>query len=343
MKMKMKKIAAVVLSFVMILAFSACSKGSGGGVLATVGGTKISENQVKSYSSLVAVMSGASYDELDDSTKAYLDNSILLWLTDQACTKEHFETEGKTIITDEIKEELDANAQRMLDSLTQQVGEEQIKAAGVDKALLTGYLEAQYYDDAFRQEVIDENPVTDADAEAYYEENKEAYSRVSKSVASSHILIGDGSHSAEDLALAKDVLAKAKAGEDFAALALEYSADTGSAANGGSIGEYDENGNLSQAYKDAMLDLDEGEISGIVESELGYHIIKATKVNAAGQMSFDEVKEQIITQLEQQRVADAYPILREEIGIKWNDSLTINPDTKLPEPQLPEAGSEDSE
>lgn len=332
-KMKHRSIVALILCIVVVFSFTACQ---GSDPLATVGSIKITDKDVEKYSSLILVMSGYAYEDLDENTKADFENSVLSWLADTACLKEHFKNEDKDVITEEIQSEIDTNSSDMFESLKSMVGENELSKYGIDEKLLKTYLESQYYDEAFREEVLEADPITDEEAEEYYEENKDSYTRTSKSVVTSHILIGDSEHKPEDLELAEQIKARIDAGEDFAALAAEYSTDTGSAASGGDIGENDETSSLVESYKNAMLALTEGQVSDVVESEFGYHIIKATKVNEPGQKSFDEVKDEIVALLEQQRMIDASLELRKESSIKWNDELTINEETGLPEPKLTE-------
>jgi len=76
-------------------------------------------------------------------------------------------------------------------------------------------------------------------------------------------------------AKAEEVLAKVKAGEDFAKLSKEYSQDPGSAANGGDLGFFGK-GKMVPEFEDAALKLKKGETSELVRSVYGYHIIRVT-------------------------------------------------------------------
>jgi hypothetical protein len=72
--------------------------------------------------------------------------------------------------------------------------------------------------------------------------------------------------------LAEQVVSQAKAGKDFAALAKEFSDDKGSAAKGGSLGRFPTRRMVKQ-FADAVSALKPGEISGVVESPFGFHVI----------------------------------------------------------------------
>lgn len=78
------------------------------------------------------------------------------------------------------------------------------------------------------------------------------------------------------LAIAQEVLKKAKAGQDFARLAVDYSDEPGAAARGGSLGRFGR-GQMVGAFEAAAFKLSVGQISDIVESPFGYHIIQRTE------------------------------------------------------------------
>ncbi|ROL56430.1 hypothetical protein D9V84_08355 [Bacteroidetes/Chlorobi group bacterium Naka2016] len=91
-------------------------------------------------------------------------------------------------------------------------------------------------------------------------------------VKASHILIEFGNNKDSALTVAKDILKKAKAGEDFASLARKYSQDKGSAINGGDLGYFGK-GMMVKPFEDACFSAKVGDIVGPIESQFGYHII----------------------------------------------------------------------
>jgi parvulin-like peptidyl-prolyl isomerase len=100
-------------------------------------------------------------------------------------------------------------------------------------------------------------------------------SGVNELVKASHILVKFGSNKDSAKAFASQVLARAKKGEDFAALALEYSQDPGSKDRGGEY-DYFPKGQMVKPFEDACFNNSPGSIVGPVETDFGYHIIKVS-------------------------------------------------------------------
>ncbi|SAK61298.1 PpiC-type peptidyl-prolyl cis-trans isomerase [Caballeronia calidae] len=139
----------------------------------------------------------------------------------------------------------------------------------------------------------------DADLKKYYDDNIQRY-RTEAEVRASHILVNAPKDaSAADKAKAKqkaeELLAQVKAHPDqFAQIAQKSSDDPGSASKGGDLG-YFAHGQIAggKAFDDAAFSLKKGEVSNIVESDFGYHIIQATDVKPSVTKPFDEVKDSI--------------------------------------------------
>jgi peptidyl-prolyl cis-trans isomerase D len=132
------------------------------------------------------------------------------------------------------------------------------------------------------------------EVKGFYEQNKGRYGQTEERQASHILLKTEGEKDKAAIkAKAESVLKEAKAaGADFAALAKKYSQDPGSAVQGGDLGFFGK-GAMVKAFEDATFAMKEGEISNLVESEFGFHIIKLMGVKAAKVKPFEEVRAQI--------------------------------------------------
>jgi parvulin-like peptidyl-prolyl isomerase len=99
-----------------------------------------------------------------------------------------------------------------------------------------------------------------------------------------HILVSDK-------ALAEELLQQLKAGADFAALAKEHSLDKESVAHGGLLPWFSR-GQMEAHFEEAAFSLEPGQISSVIETSHGYHIIRAESKEPAKKQSFSEVAKQ---------------------------------------------------
>jgi peptidyl-prolyl cis-trans isomerase D len=137
--------------------------------------------------------------------------------------------------------------------------------------------------------------VTPDEVKQRYQDNIQTYS-TPEQVRASHILFKtQGKDDAAVKKLAETVLAKAKAGGDFAALAKQYS-DDDSKDKGGDL-DYFSKGIMVKEFEDAAWAMKPGEISGLVKSQFGYHIIKVTDHRAAMTKTLDDVRTVIEDQI----------------------------------------------
>jgi peptidyl-prolyl cis-trans isomerase D len=159
-----------------------------------------------------------------------------------------------------------------------------------------------------------EAQVSDAELRQYYAQHLSDY-RVPDRVKVAHILFKTTGKTPAEIATlektAKNVLAQIRAGANFGDLAKKYSEDS-SAANGGEIG-WITRGQTVKAFEDAAFSMKPGEVSGLVKTEYGIHIIKVEDKQTAHLQTFDEVKDAIRTELEKQRLEDAQQKLAAEL------------------------------
>lgn len=169
--------------------------------------------------------------------------------------------------------------------------------------------------------------MSDEELEQFYRRHLDRY-EIPETVRASHILLrvdakSDPAGKSAVKAQAEKILAEAKAGKDFAALAKRHSQDPGSASRGGDLGTFGR-GAMIPEFENAAFALKAGEISGIVETSFGFHIIKATEHHEATIKSLADVKTQVSAELRQekaQRLAmeaaqDAYNINRKSGGLE---------------------------
>lgn len=119
---------------------------------------------------------------------------------------------------------------------------------------------------------------------------------INEEVRASHILILSTTENAE--AKAAEVLAELKAGKDFEELAKIHSQDPGSGAKGGDLGNFSR-GRMVKEFEDTAFQLKAGELSGIVKSQFGYHIIKVTERKESGKQPFEEVRDALYKEVAQ--------------------------------------------
>jgi len=115
----------------------------------------------------------------------------------------------------------------------------------------------------------------------------------------------------------------------FAELASKNSQDPGSAANGGDLGFFSR-GMMTKPFEDAVYALKPGEISGLVKSEFGYHIIRLVAVKPSKAIPFNEARESIVGKLRQQKAADRFA----EQAEKFSNTVYEQSDTLKPAADL---------
>jgi peptidyl-prolyl cis-trans isomerase D len=153
------------------------------------------------------------------------------------------------------------------------------------------------------QGIRNRTQVTAQDVQRYYEDNEAQYSTPEETRASHILLKTEGKDDAAVKKQAEDLLAKAKGGADFAALATTFSEDDSSKVKGGDLGFFPK-GQMVPEFDAAAFSLPPGQISDLVKSQFGYHIIKVVERKPATKRSLDQVRAQIEDQLKTQRAQD---------------------------------------
>jgi peptidyl-prolyl cis-trans isomerase C len=225
-------------------------------------------------------------------------------------TKEATDTVLDQLIAAELLYQ--AGSKLELKELDKQVAEKiaQSKAkfpdnAAFEAALKSASLTVKELEDLVRKDIVINSlvdkeiaakiAVSDAEAKKFYDENIDKF-KEGENIRASHILCGiDPKATAEEKKKAKEkaeaLLKEIKAGKDFAELAKTNSSCP-SSAQGGDLGVFGK-GQMVPSFEAAAFALKPGEVSDVVETQFGYHIIKLTEKKEAGVTKFDEVKERI--------------------------------------------------
>ena len=160
------------------------------------------------------------------------------------------------------------------------------------------------------QAVSNSLQVSQAELKSYYEQNAQRMAGKQERRAS-HILISapkDAPAAQREAAKAKasDLLAQAqKTPERFAELARKNSQDSGSAKEGGDL-DYFTRGAMVKPFEDAVFALEKGQISDLVETDFGYHIIRVTDVRSPKTRTFEEMKDELTAEIKKQQLQKKY-------------------------------------
>jgi peptidyl-prolyl cis-trans isomerase C len=149
---------------------------------------------------------------------------------------------------------------------------------------------------------------TPAEVQEFYDKNHERF-RQPELVRARHILVRVAPTASDDEKAAKKaqidaLLVRVKAGEDFGTLAKQFSEDPGSGSNGGDLGLFPR-GAMVPEFDLAAFSLETNQVSDVITTQFGYHILQVTEKKAARQVPFDEVKEELGARLQRQNGAEA--------------------------------------
>ena len=328
----MKKIIALTLSSLLCISAVGCSsKKNNNDIVAKVNENNITIEDFKVTLALNKIDLESKYGstvwetEVENGVKFKdtFKNRVLKGMIDVEAVCEEAKKDGLTPSEEEIDKAFDElnknlyaneNYKKILEDL--KISDTCIKSQ-VEKTLTI-----QKYTENFDKNL----KISDEEMKKYYEEHKADYYK--DEVKASHILISTVDDNGKELSEAKkkeakkkaeEVLKKAKSGEEFSELAKEYSDDSGSAANGGDLG-YFTKGQMVQPFEEAAFSLKSGEISGLVESEYGYHIIKVyDKIDK--QLTFDEVKDEIKKTLTEDKYMESIEAITKKAKVEKNESV----------------------
>ncbi len=286
-------------------------------VAVTVNGVKITEGQIEIAMAPHLRRFGANVSQLPPRMLGQMKLQIRPRVLDQLILQKLLEAEIQKV-------NITVTEQDVIDHLTEIAANRKVSLEDFKKRLASSGQDFE----KIKKQVLESNglkftklidskiarkvKVTDKDVEKYYNDNKEKFKHPDLCTAS-HILISPDEIEAKTDPNGAKAKAKAKAEEllkevktdnaDFAALAKANSSDTYSATKGGDLGSFPKTGKgaMVPPFSDAAFSMKPGEISDVVESQFGFHIIKVTERKAAGTTPFEEAKEDIRKRLLQEQ------------------------------------------
>lgn len=249
--------------------------------------------------------------------------------------------DSKLLAQEARRQKMQANDERVkvtMAQVEQQAGsraklDEALSQLGITYALLEDSVIEADLVQVFIETTIDPQvSVTAEDVETYYNENPQMFQQPEQ-VHARHILMKTGAEATSDAkaaALAKAAAARkrAVAGEDFAALATEMS-EGPSAPQGGDLGFFGRQ-QMVAPFADAAFALEVGQISEVVETQFGYHVIKVEEKKPASTMSLDEVRQPLEQMLRQNQGGQATNSVLEQLAAKAA-IIQVVPDAASPE------------
>ena len=275
-KALLRKVSIIGVSAACCFALIGCggtNYGYTGGVAATVNGSEIEEDTITKYiqdfrtsSDLTSDQDWANWmneNSLDPST---VRNQVIDYYTEVELKKQACDEKGITIDESQIDDKVNS---MKANYSSDEEWENALNSAGINEDSYRQAIEEGLRDEALMNNVAGDS--ADPDDAQVLEMLNTYYTMFDGAKRSSHILF-----SSDDEATAQQVLDQINAGTlDFADAAKQYSTDTASAENGGDVG-WDAINTFVDAYTSALDGLSKGQVSGLVTSDYGIHIIKCT-------------------------------------------------------------------
>lgn len=324
----MKKIFTLVLCLMMTVSLIGCS--SDKKAVAIVNGQDITLGNYEKLlalnkSSMEAYYGSDIWSTEIEEGKTYEDtlrDMVLQTMIGSEVVYQQAEKDKVAPTEKQIQEQIDSFNESIKDDTDYQA---ELKKMGIDEDFLKFQFARDLANSNLQEKFEEDTKISEDDMKKYYEDNKDDF--YTDTVTASHILIKTQDDEGNELSdtkkkeakkKAEEVLAKVKAGEDFAELAKEYSEDS-SASSGGDLGTFGR-GQMVTEFEDAAFAMNAGEISDIVETEYGYHIIKVTD-RVDKQESYEDVKDQIKSTLVSEKYSEYIEKLREDSKIEEKEDI----------------------
>jgi peptidyl-prolyl cis-trans isomerase C len=275
---------------------------------AVVNGTIITKNQYNLELNQLMDRIAREGRQINDSQLATLKTEILDSLINRELLYQESQKNGIVVPPQEMMKEITAMKQRFPseDAFKKVLASMNLTEAVITTQVKRGLAIQKHID----QQIADKIVVTAAESKQYYNANPQMF-ELPGEIRASHILIklepaADEAEKVEAQTKIEKIQQKLKNGEDFAELA-KTSSDGPSSVNGGDLGFF-RRGQMVKPFEDAAFALEPNEISEIVQTRFGYHIIKVFEKKPEKKITYEEVQKRLEDHLKQKKV-------QEEVGL----------------------------
>lgn len=320
----------VILSLVFLLASPACTadekkaekEDQAGDYVAIVDGEKIPQKQLDQKLTLIKQRAASAGQQLDEKRIASIKEDMVNNMVEKELLYQKSHDLGITVDPETIDGQMQQFKQQFPD---ENQYKQQLSELGYTEAQLRSEIEKNLaIKKLIEQELASNVTISDEELKTHYENNPDQF-KTPEQVKARHILIkAESDASEEEKEAAREKIGKIKKridnGEKFSKVAKEES-ECPSSEKGGDLGYFSQ-GQMVKPFEETAFSLAVGDVSDIVETRFGYHLIKAEDKKEASKKTFDEVEEDLRDQLEQEKVKEKMPDyiakLKEDADIEIN-------------------------
>lgn len=281
---------------------TAAAPSTAANAVAKVNGTVITREELDRAMKVMLTQTGAG-ENLTSEQKKTAETAVL----DQLITAEILYQAGRRLEIKDIESKVTTQIDKARAKFQSPAQfEKSLQDNGITVHELKEYARKEIYiSNLIETQIAPNVTVSDAEIKQFYDQNPDKF-KVPESVRASHILIGtDAKSTGEEKKKAKEkaeiVLKKVKEGEDFATAAKENSTCP-SSTQGGDLGFFTK-GQMVPEFENAAFALKPNDVSPVIETQFGFHIIKVTESRPATTISFDEAKQKIADFLKNQKMS----------------------------------------
>lgn len=281
-------------------------------VVAVVGGEEVKKSEFNQMFDMFKVQYeeqyGADIWKTDVDGRKHIDvmkEKVLDMLIDIKVQEKEAEKTGITATEEEIEKEI-ANTREYFK--TEEEFNEFLKSQKITIEYLRNTIKKDILISKLQEKLTADVEVKEEEVAAFYAANQSQF----LSVKASHILL-------EDEAKAKEALQKVRGGADFNNLAFEISEDPSAKENKGDLG-YFRKGQMVEAFEEAAFKMKEGEISDLVKTDFGYHIIKLEDIKFD---TLEDIKGELTISMTDSKKSEVYQTFVEEMRTKANIKKNI--------------------